>query len=209
MFTLGNKLNRSYTIHIPFADSYCEISIMFNKANSFIGFNLDQHNYIKSRNGEIHSSIYQDLDRSEFAVSFLDIRNVRSQNLDIKRQFHNILPSYADKIHYETNETLKLSKVQTQKGNCFESCLYVYVFRYTDFENNFVYCLAERHHIDVILDKKIVRTCAIQLATNEVYEDIAKLVESVNRKYIEDATVEKTIGDVFSTKKNINMDLEM
>jgi len=209
MFTLGNKLNRLYSIYLPFMDTHCEITVVFNKSNSFLGFNLDQKHYVGSRNNEMHSSIYQDLSKSEFATSFLDIRNYKSRNLDIKQQFHNILPDFKDKIHYETNETVKLSKVQTSKGN-FESCLYLYIFRYTDFDNNFLYCLAERQHIDVVLDKKIVRTCAIQLASNEVYEDMAMIVESVNRKYAKESSdVDTAFSGVFTTRKNIKTDLEI
>jgi len=209
MFTLGNKLNRLYSLHIPFMDSHCEISVIFNKSNSFIGFNLDQQNYIKSRNGELYSSIYQDLNKSEFATSFLDIRNFKSKTLDIKQQFHNILPDYKDKIHYETNETVKLSKVQTKKGN-FESCIYIYIFRYTDFDNDFLYCLAERQHIDVVLDKKIVRTCAIQLASNDSYEDMAMIIEAANRKYVQESSnVDVAFTNVFSSRKNIKGDVEI
>ena len=190
-------------------DSYCEISLVFNKSNSFIGFNLDQCNYIKSRKNEIRSSIYQDLSKSEFATSFLDIRNFKSRNLDIRHQFHNILEEYHDQIHYETNETIKLSKVQTKKGK-FESCLYIYVFRYTDFDNNFVYCLAERQHIDVILDKKIVRTSALQLCSNDTYEDLALIIENANRKYIREGTdVDSAISTAFSDRKNIKGKLEI
>jgi hypothetical protein len=164
---------------------------------------------VRSRNNEIHSAIYQDLNKSEFATSFLDIRNFKSKTLDIKQQFHNILPDYKDKIHYETNETIKLSKVQTQKGN-FESCIYIYIFRYTDFGNSFLYCLAERQHIDVVLDKKIVRTCAIQLCSNESYDDMATIIESVNRKYVKESSdVDTALTNVFQNRKNIKSDLEI
>lgn len=197
MFVLGTKLNRLYTLYLPFMDSFCEISVIFNKSNSFIGFNLDQKNYVRSRNNEFRSIIYQDLDKSEFATSFLDIRNFKTRNLDIKMQFHNILPIYRDRVQYETNETIKLSKVQTKRG-VYESCLYIYVFRYVDFGNNFLYCLAERQHIDIVLDKKIVRTGAIQLCSNEAFEDMAKIVETSNRNFLTASeSVDSAISSVF------------
>lgn len=209
MFTLGNKLNRMYSIHIPFMNDHCEISLAFNKSNSFIGFNLDQTNYIKSRKNEIHCKIYQDLSISAFATSFLDIRNFKSRNLDIKQQFHNILPEYQNQIHYETNETIKLSKIRTKKGE-FESCLYLYVFRYTDFDDQFIYCVAERQHIDVILDKKIVRTSALQLCSNDKYEDLTLIIENVNRKYVKDSCdVDSAVSSVFNSRKDIKRDLEI
>lgn len=201
MFTLGSKLNRLYSMHFAFMESFCEISVVFNKSNSFIGFNIDQKNYIKGRNGEIKTSMFQDLNKSAFATSFLDIRNFKSKNLDIKQQFYNILPDYRDKIHYETNETIKVSKIRTPKGE-LESCLYIYVFRLTDLGNDFIYCLTERQHIDVVLDKKIVRTGGLQLCSNDVYEDLSLMIEANNRKFIQTDTVESAITDVFSDRKN-------
>lgn len=201
MLTFGNKLNRSYNLYLPFYKDFCEISILFNKSNSFIGFNLDQNNYIKSRNGEVKSFIFLDLNQSAFATSFLDIRDFRSKNLDIKQQFNNVLPEFRDKIHYETNETIKLSKITVPKGK-LESCLYIYVFRITDFGNNFLYCLVERQHIDVVLDKKIVRTSAIQLSSNECNEDLITMVEATNRNIIRTTSVE-SIKNVFEDRTNV------
>ena len=201
MLTLGSKLNRLYQLHLPFMDDFCEITVLFNKSNSFIGFNVDQQHYIKSRNNDIKCFIFNDLSKSAFAVSFLDIRNFRSRNLDIMNQFNNILPEFKDKIHYESNETIKLSKINIPNGK-LESCLYIYIFRMTDFNNNFLYCLIERQHIDVALDKKIVRTSAIQLSSNECYEDLTLMIESTNRKIIHNDTVE-SIKNVFSDKKDV------
>ena len=204
MLTLGSKLNRSYSVYLPFRNDYCEISILFNKTNSFIGFNLDQNHYIQSRNNEIKSFLFPELTRSAFATTFLDLRDLRSKNLDIKQQFHNIKNEFKDKIHYETNETIKLSKVITSKGS-FESILYVYVFRFVDFGTDFLYTLVERQHIDVVLDKKIVRTAGIQLSTNEVNEDLALMVESYNQQYIQTERIDTVLvhSDVFQEKKSV------
>lgn len=201
MLTLGSKLNRLYTMYLPFMDDFCEISILFNKSNSFMGFNLDQRNYVKSRNNESKCFIFNDLSKSAFATSFLDIRDFRSKNLDIKQQFNNILPEFKDKIHYETNETVKLSKITTPKGK-LESCLYIYVFRLTDYGNDFLYCLTERQHIDVVLDKKIVRTSAIQLSSNGCHEDLTSMIESTNRRVVQIEHTDR-ISDIFTERKNI------
>lgn len=203
MLTLGSKLNRSYSLYLPFMEDFCEISILFNKSNSFIGFNLDQQNYIRSRNNEIKSFIFNDLSKSAFATSFLDIRDFRSKNLDIKQQFNNILPEFKDKIHYETNETVKLSKINVPGGAKLESCMYIFVFRLTDAGNDFLYCLTERQHIDVVLDKKIVRTAAIQLSSNECNEDLTSMIETTTRQVIQSESVD-SIKDLFGDRKNIN-----
>ena len=202
MLTFGNKLNRQYTLYLPFMDDHCEISILFNKLTSFIGINLDQRNYLDSRDGLIKSTIFTDISTSAFATSYLDIRNYHSRNLDIKNQFNNILPEHKERIHYETNETCKLSKVHTNKGD-LESCLYMYVFRFTDFGNDFLYCLAERQHIDSTLDRKIVRTIAIQLSSNECYEDLTKLIECNNQNYVKTENADSALKDIFSDRKDV------
>jgi len=203
MLTLGYRLNRLYTLYLPFMDDFCEIQVLFNKSNSFVGFNIDQKNYIKSKNNECKCFIFNDISKSAFATSFLDIRNFRSKNLDIQNQFHNILPNFKDKIHYETNETIKLSKVSTPKG-LLESCIYFYCFRLTDYGNNFLYCLVERQHIDVALDRKIVRTCSVQLCSNECHEDLTDIILTSNRDIVQTESVD-SIGSVFGDRKNVNL----
>jgi len=206
MLTFGNKLNRLYTLYLPFLEDHCEIGVFFNKSNSFVGFNLDQTNYVKSRNGNIKCFIFNDLNKSAFATSFLELKDFRSKNLDIKQQFNNILPEFRDRIHYETNETIKLSKIQI-KEKTFESCLFVYVFKFIDFGNNFLFALAERQHIDVSLNKKIVRTAGIQLCTNERFEELTEMVEIYNKNIItknRDSDVNNVVSNVFEDRKNLN-----
>jgi hypothetical protein len=203
MITLGHRLNRSYSLYLPFNNDFCEISILFNKTNSFVGHNLDQKNYIKSKNGDIKVFSFFDLSTSAFATAFLDIRNFKSRNLDIQHQFHNILPEFKDNIHYETNETITLSKVVTPKGK-LESCIYIYVFRLTNYGNDFIYCLVERQHIDCLLDRKIVRTSAIQISTNECYEDLISMIESSNKNMIRPESVDTVISNVFAERKSVN-----
>ena len=135
-------------------------------------------------------------------MSFLDLRSYRSKNLDIINQFNNILPEYRDRIQYETNETCKLSKISTTKGN-LESCLYIYIFKIIDFGNNFLFCLTERQHIDTQLDRKVVRTSAIQISSNQAYEDVASMVESSNRKITNKSQSIDNVKDFFGDKENV------
>lgn len=204
MLVLGSKLNRLYSLYLPFNGDFCEISIIFNKCNSFIGFNLDSKTYNMVRNDQIKSTIFQELGQSAFANTFLDLRDYRSKTLDIKQQFNNIQSQFKDKIHYETNETIKLSKVQI-KEKTFESCLYIYVFKFIDFGNNFLFCLAERQHIDIAMNKKIVRTAGIQLCTNERFEELTEMVEVYNKEFVRKSeNVETVCSNVFEERKNIN-----
>lgn len=202
MLTLGSKLNRLYTLSIPFNDSSCEIGIIFNKYNSFIGFNLDSKNYHASREDKIKSNIFQQLSKSAFAMTFLDLRDYQSKTLDIRQQFHNILPQFHSQIQYETNETIKLSKVQVG-DKTFESCIYIYILKFIDYKDDFLFCLAERQHIDLTMNKKIVRTSAIQLSTNQAEEDLTCLVEKYNKEFIKKEDI-STISNIFEDKSSIN-----
>ena len=200
MLTFGPKINRSYVMYLPFMDDHVEVSVMFNKTNTYLGFNTDERTYHKHKNGDIHSNIFKDLTKSSFAVTFLDVRDFRSRNLDIKQQFHNIMPKFQDKIQYQANETLKLSKVKTNGGE-FDSTLYLYVFSLIDYGTEFLYFLAERQHIDVVLDKKVVRTCALQLCSKDKYEDLIETVEHYNSEHLQTTTVDDVMKEAFDEKK--------
>ena len=204
MLTFGSKLNRSYTLYLPFIKGHIEATVMFSKSNTYVGFNTDQRIYQMHRNGEVHSHIYKDLSESVFAATFLDLRNYKSKNLDIKLQFNNVLEQFQDKLQYEANETIKVSKVQTRNGE-FESCLYIYVFSFLDYSDEFLFFLAERQHIDVVLDKKIVRTCGLQICSNDAYEDLLKTIEYYNGQAAKSEDVNTALKGIFHNKKNINV----
>lgn len=202
MLTLGSKLNRLYTLYIPFNNSFCEIGVIFNKYNSFIGFNIDSKTYHMAREDKIKSNIFQQLNKSAFAMTFLDLRDYQSKNLDIKQQFHNILPQFQSQIQYETNETIKLSKVQTG-DKTFESCIYIYILKFVDYKDDFLFCLAERQHIDVAMNKKIVRTSAVQISTNQCNEDLTSLVEQYNKEFVKKEDI-STISNIFEDRSSIS-----
>jgi len=207
MLTFGSKLNRSYSLHLPFQDDYADISILFNKSNTFIGVNTGKKIYESARNHELHSHIYKNVNESVFASTFLDLKNYKSQNLDIVNQFNNIQKKFKSKIQYITNETIKLSKIITDNGK-FESSLYIYVFGITDYGKDFIYILAERQHIDAALGRKIVRTIGLQLCSNSRYDDLLQTIDYYNTKEIADSTVDQAMDNVFKKqKKNTNMRL--
>lgn len=206
MLVFGPKINRSYTLYLPFEKNFVEISVMFSKTNTYIGYNLDSNLYQRSKRGEVHANIFKELDKSSFATTFLDINNYKSKNLDIVSQFNNILPDFKDKINYELNETIKLSKVQTKNG-IFENSLFIYVFNFLDYDTNFKFVLSERQYIDIPLNRKIVRTCGLQICTNEVYEDILTMIQYHNNpKEVKKETesVESAISSIFDNKPIVN-----
>lgn len=201
MYKFGNKLNRSYSIHLPLGKKYCSISVYFNKMNSFIGFNIDRDTYNDSKSNSCKYNNFDDLTKSAFATTFLDIRNFEADNLDIRNQFNDILSNFKNKIHYETNETIKLSKIKIRNNKYSESCLYIYIFRFTDYGDDFLYCLAERQHIDTTISKKIVRSSACQLSTPKMNEVFNEMIENSNKSFIEKENVDQALGDVFKKKQ--------
>jgi hypothetical protein len=180
MLTFGSKFNRSFGIHLPFRDIYTSTTVFFNKTNTYIGFVTDSKISQMCRNDEVKTQIYKDLKQSSFANTFLDIQNMKTPNLDIRNQFCNVLPKHRQKIQYLGNETIKLAKVEAPNGKTFESCLYVYILGFSDYEGDFLYFLAERQHIDVSINKKLVRTSALQISTTDCLHDMRGMVDFYN-----------------------------
>lgn len=200
MISFGPKVNRSYSMYIPFQSNNITIEIFFSKTNTYLGFVVPSYIIQASKNGELSCHIFRELKQSSFANTFLDIKDIRTPNLDIKNQFSNILPAYKDKIQYTGNETVKVSKVSTSNGP-FDSILYIYIFGFPDFPDDFVYCLAERQHIDNVVNKKIVRTSAIQICSKEAHEDLTKMVRFYNGKT--DAELRHEFDDADESLKDI------
>ena len=203
MLTFGPKLNRSYTFYMPFMQMNIEVSILFHKNNSCLGFNTEKRVYEMHRNDELSSSIYKDLNESVFATTFLDLRSYSSKNLDIKLQFNDIRSTFKNEIVYKANETIKVSKVPTPNGE-FESCLYVYIFGFQSYNDDFLFFLAERHHIDLALDKKVVRTYGLQLCSKSRSEDFLQTVDFYNTKESKSKPVEEAMMNVFSDRQKVN-----
>ena len=186
MITFGNKVNRSFSLYLPFVDDHMVATVHFHKCNTFLGFTIDHDTMHNVKDGKYTSTIYKDLKQSSFAKTFLDIKDFSSSNLDIRCQFSNILESYRDKVQYVTNETIKLSKVENPKhrGKYLESLLYIYVFNFSDYEDDFLYFLAERQHIDQSINKKLVRTCGLQVSTKEAAENLNSMTSFYNSQQV-------------------------
>lgn len=175
MYSLGSKFNRSYTLNLMFNGEWCDLTIFFNKNNLYTAYQVDQKTYSKIKKNGNSNIIFFDVRKSSFCNLFVDMSDVRSQNLDIKNQFNCLYTQYKDIVHYELNETIKLSKTHTPNG-WVDNILNIYVFRLSLMENNFLYCLAERQLADSVLQKKIVRTSSYQLQTKEAANYLSKLV---------------------------------
>lgn len=177
MLTFGTKLNRSYSLYLPFCGNYVTTTVYFHKGNTSIGFKPDHSLQDMTKDGNVHITTYKDLKKSLFASTFLDIRDFTSDTLNIRSQFSNVLEQFKEKIQYIANESIKLSKFDIGEGKILENLLYLYTFTFTDYDNEFLYILAERQHIDTVLQKKFVRTSAIQIVTQSCLDDMLKIAE--------------------------------
>ena len=185
MLTFGTKLNRSYSLYLPFVGNHESIAVYFHKGNTSLGFKPDHNLQELSKEGNISITTYKDLKKSTFASTFLDIKDFTSDTLNIKNQFSNVLDPFKEKIQYLANESIKLSKIEIDDGKkVLENLLYIYVFTFTDYDNEYIFVLAERQHIDTVLNKKFVRTSGIQVATLECLEDMLKIAEHHKGEYI-------------------------
>ena len=203
--TYGNKVNRCYGLNLSFMKTFCTVNIFFHKNNTFIGFVIDEKINDLSRRGKANVLFYRDLKQSSFAKTFLDIRDFSSPTLDIRCQFSDILADKREKIQYVTNETIKLAKFQNpnDKTKYFESRLEIFVFNFADYDDDFLFFLVERQHIDQSLGKKLVRTGALQIYNKSVFEDLSKMMSFYNGDQTATKELQNNVYDVDSSIKDL------
>lgn len=163
--TLGKSLDRQYSVRIPFLNGYYNIGVFFNKRSTFLLFKVDP-NFPKKHamDRSIKISMFKNLESSRFVETFLELHSYRSTNLDISNQFHILKNEYYFDINLFLNETIQLSKVEVHDKELFDT-LSLYGFNLTAYSSEFIYIIAERQNIVKKLNKKIVRTTAVQIST--------------------------------------------
>lgn len=180
--SLGKSLNRSYNIRIPFLNGFYNINIFFNKKSTFLLFAVDPD--FKNVNDNMISgtkiNMFKNLQSSRFCETFLTTHNYKGAKLDIVNQFESIKEEYNSHINFLFNESINLSKIDID-GKTFCDTLLIYGLTLEAYMNEFVFIIAEKQNVIQKLNKKIVRTTAIQIATsnsigllNEFYEEDRK-----------------------------------
>lgn len=159
---LGSKFNRCYSIRIPFLHGYNNLSVFYDKRSTFLLFSVDRDEIQDVTNSKI--TMFKNLESSKFCETFIKLHNYRKQSLDISNQFSGIQPEYTDEIVYAFNETITLSKVNVDGRELFDE-LTLYGLTMNVHSNEFLFVIAERQHINQKLQKKIVRTTGVQIAT--------------------------------------------
>lgn len=163
---LGKALDRSYNLRLPFLDGYYNIGVFFNRRSTFLLFKVDP-DFPRKKNIErtVKISMFKNLESSRFAETFLELHNYRNNNLDILSQFQNIKSEYFHDVNINSNETISVAKVEIDDRTLYDT-LTIYNLCLTAYLNEFIFMIAERQNIVKKLNKKIVRTTAVQIATS-------------------------------------------
>ena len=200
---LSDKFNRCHSLKLQFENDICELSVFYNKGNLYTGFQLDQTTYERTKRGNYSSGVFFDLNKSLFCKTFLDTKNFYTNTMDIKNQFTSIYPHHKDLIRCELSETIVLSKQHVRWSKVpQDNSLTVSVFRLSLYENDMFYVLAERQFIDTILGKKIVRSSAYQIQTEEAKKYTDAAAAKYNTTEVKRQPTEQALASLFNKTEN-------
>ena len=180
---LGKSFNRNYKIRLPFLDGFYDIGLFYNTKSSFLLFSVDS-DFTQSKNKELSKSIkinmFKNIESSLFCETFLNLHSYRSQSLDIVNQFKDIKSDYTLDVNFLFNETISMTKV-IYENSTFYDTLNLYCFTLSTYTLEYLFLIAERQNIISKLQKKVVRSSAIQIATtssidliNDFHNDFLK-----------------------------------
>lgn len=163
---LGKSFDRNYNIRIPFLNGFYDIGIFFNRKSTFLLFSVDQSLNRTSEGQGVIINMYKNLESSKFCETFIELHNYRKNTLDILNQFKEIKPEYFHEVSFILNESLILSKIEIDDDKTLFDCLNIYGFTLNSYLNEFIYLITERQNVVKKLNRKIVRTSGIQIATS-------------------------------------------
>jgi len=191
--SLGRSLNRCYQLRLPFLNGSYNINIFFNKKSTFLLFGINP-DFKEGDSVQYGSkiSMFKNLQSSKFCETFLNLHNYKGPKLDIVNQFDSIKSEYNFNINFILNESINLSKIEID-GKTFYDNLLIYGLTLESYYNEFIFIIAEKQNVIQKLNKKIVRTSALQIGTtssigllNEFYDEY-----KCNKKYISDLGVDE------------------
>lgn len=164
MLTLGKLFDRNYMMQVPFLNGSYNIGTFFNKRSTNLLFSVEPDFEQISTSYGIKINMFKNLKSSKFAETFLNLHNFRKTTLDIVNQFESIKDEYSFDVNFILNETLKLSKVEIDGKDLYDT-LSLYGFTMSTYNSEFIFIIAERQNILKKLGKKMVRTTACQIST--------------------------------------------
>ena len=128
-----------------------------------------------------------------FCETFLNLHSYRNQSLDIINQFKEIKPEYTNDVNFLFNESVTMSKIVVDNSSFYDS-LNLYCFTLSAYMNEYVFLIAERQNIISKLQKKVVRSSAIQIATSSSIDLIDEFNNELRDSKIKDVT-KRVISD--------------
>jgi hypothetical protein len=163
MLRLGSKLNRSYSIRLPFNNGFYNITIFLNKGSTFSLFSIDSE-FETSEKTPGMVKMFKNIEAAKFCDIFIGLHNFKKETLDIVNQYDNIKPDYTEDVVMVLNETITMSKIQLQDRDVFDT-MNLYGFTILPYVEEYFFLIAERHSIMKKFGKKVVRTIGLQIAT--------------------------------------------
>jgi hypothetical protein len=175
MLRLGNKLNRSYSIRLPFNNGFYNVMVFLNKSTTFSLFGIDP-DFGEASNTQGMVKMFKNIEASKFCETFINLHNFKKETLDIVNQYDCIKPEYTPYISMVLNETVTMSKIKVNDKDIFDT-MNIYGFTILPYIDEYFFLIAERHAIMKKLGKKVVRTTGLQISTSttsKVMEDYYK-----------------------------------
>ena len=166
---LGKSFNRCYYLRVPILDGFYNIGVFFDKRSTFLLFRIDPDFGTSKFKHNVKISMFKNLESSKFCETFIELHSYGKNTLDIVNQFDKIKDVYTHDISFVFNETLTLSKVEVGEKTFFDT-LNIYGLTINSYSSEFLFLIAERHNVLSRLNKKIVRTSALQIATSPVLQ---------------------------------------
>jgi len=168
---LGKSFDRNYNLRLPFLNSHYDIGVFFNKKSTFLLFSVEPGLRGSDVDGHgVKVNMFKNLESSKFCEAFLELHNYRKNTLDIYNQFKAIKSEYYHEISFILNETINVAKVEIYEDKTLFDCLNIYGFTLNSYLNEFIFIITERHSIVKKLNRKIVRTSGIQIATSQAIQ---------------------------------------
>jgi hypothetical protein len=193
---LGKSFNRNYKIRLPFLDGFYDVGLFYNNKSSFLLFSVDS-DFTQSKSKDLKRSIkvamFKNIESSKFCETFLNLHSYRNQSLDIINQFKEIKPEYTNDVNFLFNESVTMSKIVVDNSSFYDS-LNLYCFTLSAYMNEYVFLIAERQNIISKLQKKVVRSSAIQIATTSSIDLIDEFNNESRDSKIKDVT-KRAISD--------------
>jgi len=179
---LGKSFNRSYNMRIPILDGFYNIGIFFDKKSTFLLFRVDPDFSDSKFKHNVKINMFKNLESSKFCETFIQLHNYRKNTLDISNQFEKIKDDYTHDVSFVLNETIVLSKLELFDKDIYDT-LNIYGFTLNSYIDEFIFIITERHNVLKRLNKKIVRTSGLQIATTPALDILSEFHQESNLEF--------------------------